>query len=87
MNPDNVTMQDINAIAGALITVAIGLTFLALTVYLVQIQIRANRWERLVRVCGSEKSALKVLETAETLPPTILMHMGMKDAHERGWVK
>jgi hypothetical protein len=81
------TIQEFIYLEGALICTAAGLTFLALTVYLVQIQIRANRWERLVRVCGSEKSALKVLETAETLPPTILMHMGMKDAHERGWVK
>jgi hypothetical protein len=86
MNPDNVTLQDINAIAGALITVAIGLTFLALTVYLFHLQRSANRWERLVRVCGSEKSALKVLETAETLPVDRLIGMGMKSAQERGWL-
>jgi hypothetical protein len=86
---DALADQDVIAwykLFGAIWTVIAGLTFLALTVYLIQIQIRANRWERLVRVCGSEKSALKVLETAETLPVDRLIGMGMKSAQEKGWL-
>jgi hypothetical protein len=80
MNTDNVTLQDINAIAGALITVAIGLTFLALTVYLIQIQIRANRWERHCKVRGGEDVALRDLAFDERIKA------GMVDARRMEWL-
>jgi hypothetical protein len=80
MNLDNVTLQDINSIAGALITVAIGLTFLALTVYLVQMLRRANRWERHCKVRGGEDVALRDLAFDERIKA------GMVDAQKRGWL-
>jgi hypothetical protein len=51
----------------------------------------ALRWRRLVRVCGSEASAVRVLTAAEAIPAEVrsetLMAMGMEGANRRGWIR
>ncbi len=52
---------------------------------------RAELWDRLVRVCGSEASAVRVLTAAEAIPAEVrsetLMAMGMEGANKRGWIR
>jgi hypothetical protein len=72
------TIQEFIYLEGALILIAAGLTFLALTVYLVQIQIRANRWERHCKVRGGEDVALRDLAFDERIKA------GMVDAAKGG---
>jgi hypothetical protein len=81
---DALAEQDVIAwykLFGAIWTVIAGLTFLALTVYLVHIQIRANRWERHCKVRGGEDVALRDLAFDERIKA------GMEDAVKLGWMK
>ncbi len=49
-----------------------------------------RKWRRLVRVCGSEAAAVRVLTAAEAIPAEVrsetLMAMGMEGAKRRGWL-
>jgi hypothetical protein len=68
------------------------LVLIACVVYVVLVWWHdSRRWRRLVRVCGSEASALRVLTAAEAIPVDVrserLMAMGMEGANRRGWIR
>jgi len=71
---------------GACALIALGAAVIAGLMWSVDNYMGNRRWRRLVRVCGSEQSAMKVLEAAETLPVDRLIGMGMQGAARRNWL-